>query len=569
MTRTKTNVGLGQAIKNDKKQLAAKAAAKATAFAAVGVSAAQVKKSVLEQSSLQEFLAQTELAHREFEAERGHTVIVDSGATLVQLRAESQCSMEAQALARRALIPIPRRPAWDTEMSAEALTEAEGKSFVTWRRGLASLEEEQGFIMTPFERNLDFWRQLWRCVERSDLLVQILDARDPEFYRSQDLERYVSEFEGKQHLLLINKADFLSPELRKQWTAHFAAINVEVLFFSALRELHKQDLDVHKQTLEEKRTEKSKAAVGTEETAEGDEDEISDMEGAVSDDDNIPAHGDFDDYPDMADVSKLISEIQSRLGKGEDGRRPCVGFVGYPNVGKSSVINSIFGSKKVSMSRTPGKTKYLQTLELTNLDITLCDCPGLVFPSVVATKGHLVVSAVVPLAEVKDFISPVRIIVEKVGLNTLLEMYTCKEFVKRGIEAHGEKELEPARVLLSALSLRLQHVLWVGVPDETWSARKVLKDFTGGKLLYCELPSSLPRGEKESAVKASSSDNAPFAPVLAVPHDEENFDDLGDFLQEEEEGGGKAVKMTKRKMRMVQKQLQKGMTLHAKEMSVA
>lgn len=28
------------------------------------------------------------------------------------------------------------------------------------------LEEEQKMILTPFERNLDFWRQLWRVIER-------------------------------------------------------------------------------------------------------------------------------------------------------------------------------------------------------------------------------------------------------------------------------------------------------------------------------------------------------------------------------------------------------------------
>ena len=67
------------------------------------------------------------------------------------------------------------------------------------------MEEEDGMILTPYERNLEFWRQLWRCVERSDVLVQILDARDPEFYRCKDLERYIEQFAGKRHLLLLNK----------------------------------------------------------------------------------------------------------------------------------------------------------------------------------------------------------------------------------------------------------------------------------------------------------------------------------------------------------------------------
>jgi len=38
----------------------------------------------------------------------------------------------------------------------------------------------------------------------------------------------------------------------------------------------------------------------------------------------------------------------------------CIGLVGYPNVGKSSTINSLLQEKKVSVSTTPGKTKHFQ-----------------------------------------------------------------------------------------------------------------------------------------------------------------------------------------------------------------
>ncbi len=59
-----------------------------------------------------------------------------------------------------------------------------------------------------------------------------------------------------------------------------------------------------------------------------------------------------------------------------------IGCCGFPNVGKSSLLNSLFGKKVVSVSKTPGHTKHLQTLYLTS-SIRLCDCPGLVFPSLV------------------------------------------------------------------------------------------------------------------------------------------------------------------------------------------
>lgn len=77
------------------------------------------------------------------------------------------------------------------------------------------LQDIEGIILTPFERNLDFWRQLWRVIERSDVIVQIVDARNPLLYRCEDLEMYVKEVsDSKLNVILINKADFLTDEHR-------------------------------------------------------------------------------------------------------------------------------------------------------------------------------------------------------------------------------------------------------------------------------------------------------------------------------------------------------------------
>jgi large subunit GTPase 1 len=87
------------------------------------------------------------------------------------------------------------------------------------------LQEEDGFFLTPFERNLEVWRQLWRVLERSQLIVQIIDARNPLRFRCEDLEDYVRDVEGaegeagtgkgkRKSLLLINKADLLTAEQR-------------------------------------------------------------------------------------------------------------------------------------------------------------------------------------------------------------------------------------------------------------------------------------------------------------------------------------------------------------------
>ncbi len=111
---------------------------------------------------------------------------------------------------------------------------------------LLSLQENQSLLLTPFERNLEVWRQLWRTCERSDLIVQIVDARNPLSFRSEDLAKYVLELNleeigedgekivtdleaeveekedavprrtrsTKKNLLLINKSDLLTQKQR-------------------------------------------------------------------------------------------------------------------------------------------------------------------------------------------------------------------------------------------------------------------------------------------------------------------------------------------------------------------
>jgi nuclear GTP-binding protein len=55
-----------------------------------------------------------------------------------------------------------------------------------------------------------------------------------------------------------------------------------------------------------------------------------------------------------------------------------VGIVGFPNVGKSSIINSLKRSKVCGVGSTPGVTKNAQTIQL-DKNIKLLDCPGIVF----------------------------------------------------------------------------------------------------------------------------------------------------------------------------------------------
>src|SRR6202008_3185687 len=90
-----------------------------------------------------------------------------------------------------------------------------------------------------------------------------------------------------------------------------------------------------------------------------------------------------------------------------------VGLVGYPNVGKSSTINSLLGEKKVSVSSTPGKTKHFQTIHLSPT-LVLCDCPGLVFPQFATTKADLVCDGVLPIDQMREHTGPITLVVQRI-----------------------------------------------------------------------------------------------------------------------------------------------------------
>lgn len=187
-------------------------------------------KSVTEESSFQEFLSTAELARAEFEAEKLNVKFVKP--TAADIVSRSLGELEAK---HRELLKIPRRPNWNQETTASELQNLEREAFLQWRRNLAILQEEEGFLLTPYEKNLEFWRQLWRVVERSDVVIQIVDARNPLMFRCLDLEKYVKEVDGnKENVLLINKADFLTEEQRRAWTKYFTEENLRVIFYSAI-----------------------------------------------------------------------------------------------------------------------------------------------------------------------------------------------------------------------------------------------------------------------------------------------------------------------------------------------
>jgi large subunit GTPase 1 len=226
-------------------------------------------RSVTEQAALDEFLSTAELAGTDFTAEKMNNVKIihtDQKNPYLLSAAEERAAVGKQKEHRNRLT-VPRRPKWDSTTTPEELDRMERDSLLEWRRGLADLQENNDLLMTPFERNLEVWRQLWRVIERSDLVVQIVDARNPLLFRSEDLERYVKHVgERKENLLLVNKADMLTLEQRQAWADYFEAAGIAYKFFSAslAKELNEaRDLeDEDEESEEEDMPRKAKAAIG-------------------------------------------------------------------------------------------------------------------------------------------------------------------------------------------------------------------------------------------------------------------------------------------------------------------
>eukprot|EP00878_Enallax_costatus_P006164 GHUV01006462.1.p1 GENE.GHUV01006462.1~~GHUV01006462.1.p1 ORF type:complete len:220 (+),score=52.30 GHUV01006462.1:205-864(+) len=144
-------------------------------------------QSILERNDLDELMAMAELADRDFTAERYQPVVVSTSAHTA-LAAEQSAAKRTEAEQRNAhKLHIPRRPEWDASTTPEQLDAQEKASFLDWRRQLAHLEEEEGLLLTPFERNLEVWRQLWRVLERSDIVVQVCCMIPPSWHTLLDL----------------------------------------------------------------------------------------------------------------------------------------------------------------------------------------------------------------------------------------------------------------------------------------------------------------------------------------------------------------------------------------------
>lgn len=217
-------------------------------------------------------------------------------------------------------------------------------------------------------------------LERCSCIVQIVDARNPLFYLSQDLKAYTTKELGKPMLLLINKSDYLTPLQRKAWHEYFSHPDHqwEHVFFSAHEQQKQVDEDAAlaaKEEAEEEERQQLKAISdlsnvdGIETDEEDDDDDSSNGDDANKDNSTEEKKSEEVVETEMKELSLTgkptdnvgVEQPLSRVElldwlEGFAGANDCTmdekynripfGMVGFPNVGKSSVINVLMGNAK-------------------------------------------------------------------------------------------------------------------------------------------------------------------------------------------------------------------------------
>ena len=359
-------------------------------------------------------------------------------------------------------LSIPKKPKYKKGMKKDEYIKMEKESFLAWRKALA--EEEMKNInkaITPYEKNIEVWKQLWMTVEKGQILFQIVDGRNPLYYRCPDLENYIKEVDtNKEIILIVNKADLMNEDLRKNWADYFKIHNIKYVFFSAVNEIEKM--------------EKGENMTQSEKIDQSDY--------------RIFTRNELIQY--IKEIGETIQKEEKSIennnnkSKNQSNNALMVGFIGYPNVGKSSIINVLMKTKKAGVANIPGRTKHYQTLflpEEPNLNISsksicLVDCPGLIFPSFTTSKADMLVNGIYPIDTLSDIYNPIQIIINQIPSKILANFYKIIL-----------PDIYSAKQFLQIIAKKRGFYTGNGLPEEAKTAKLILRDYTSGKLLYCHL----------------------------------------------------------------------------------
>jgi nuclear GTP-binding protein len=286
-----------------------------------------------------------------------------------------------------------------------------------------------------------YFKELKKVVNLADVIIQVLDARDPLGCRCPEVEKMAMQClnpdgsPAKRIILLLNKIDLVPRDVVQQWIEYFRR-EYPTLGFKASTQQQKDRLT---QT-QGKIADMSSKQIGSSACVGG-----------------------------QALVGLLKNYCRAI---GQTKKSITVGIVGFPNVGKSSIINSLKRARAVQVGSTPGLTKAVQTVRL-DRNISLVDSPGVLFSS--GDDSTLVLRNCLRVEQLEDPAGAVAMILDKVNHEKLMELYRIPRFA----------ETDDFLMLIAQKFGKLGRG---GVPNLILAARQVLEDWNSNKIPFYTVP---------------------------------------------------------------------------------
>ncbi|MEM2026075.1 MAG: GTPase, partial [Desulfurococcaceae archaeon] len=157
-----------------------------------------------------------------------------------------------------------------------------------------------------------------------------------------------------------------------------------------------------------------------------------------------------------------------------------VTVVGYPKVGKSSIINALKNRRSASTSPYPGSPGYTKRFQVYRVDedILLIDTPG-----ILPVEGDPLVKILRDFlpGKIPDPVNPAIMLIQRIlefNPNAFLQLY-------------GIKSTEPVRVLEELALYRGWLYKRTGEPATEEAARAIIRDYHDGKLSFYIRPSEV------------------------------------------------------------------------------
>uniref|UniRef100_A0A0V0IJJ5 Putative guanine nucleotide-binding protein-like 3-like n=1 Tax=Solanum chacoense TaxID=4108 RepID=A0A0V0IJJ5_SOLCH len=292
-----------------------------------------------------------------------------------------------------------------------------------------------------------FYKELVKVIDASDVILEVLDARDPLGTRCLDMEKMVMRAGPEKHLvLLLNKIDLIPREAAEKWLKYLREELPTVAFKCS--------------------TQEQKSNLGWKPSSKAGKSKTSNLL----------------QTSDCLGAETLIKLLKNYSRSHEIKKSITVGVIGLPNVGKSSLINSLKRSHVVNVGATPGLTRSMQEVQL-DKNVKLLDCPGIVMlRSSTENDAAIALRNCKRIEKLDDPVGPVKEILKLCPSSMLVTIYKVPSF--DSVDDFLQK--------VATVRGRLKKG---GIVDTDAAARIVLHDWNEGKIPYYTMPPSRNEGE--------------------------------------------------------------------------